>query len=96
MSDKIQRPPAEVAYKAELSQLAKKDKAARPPGWKLSLQAVRKFIVGDQKLGIKSKFVGNPSLVDRAMVTLATQRGLMLVGEPGTAKSWTFSPHNSR
>ncbi|HEY2739250.1 MAG TPA: AAA family ATPase, partial [Thermoanaerobaculia bacterium] len=44
-------------------------------------------IVGDEKLRIRRKFVGNPSLVDRAMVTLATSRGLMLVGEPGTAKS---------
>jgi MoxR-like ATPase len=48
---------------------------------------VRRFILGDDRLGIRHKFVGNPSLVDRAMVTLATSRGLMLVGEPGTAKS---------
>ena len=41
------------------------------------------FIVG----GDTPKFVGAPSLIDRAMVTLATNRGLMLVGEPGTAKS---------
>src|SRR6185436_12711655 len=47
----------------------------------------RRFILGDEKQGVRRKFVGNPSLVDRAMVTLATSRGLMLVGEPGTAKS---------
>ena len=83
----VQRPPAERLYAGELDKLRKKDKGSRPPGWELSLQAVRRFILGDRKLGISAKFVGNPALVDRAMVTLATQRGLMLVGEPGTAKS---------
>ena len=50
-------------------------------------RAVRSFILGDAARGVAKKFVGNPSLVDRAMVALATNRGLMLVGEPGTAKS---------
>src|SRR5205807_7249788 len=36
---------------------------------------------------IVPKFVGNRALVERAVVTLAGERGLMLVGEPGTAKS---------
>ena len=44
-------------------------------------------MLGDAKQGIERKFVGHPSLVDRAMVSLATKRGLMLIGEPGTAKS---------
>jgi MoxR-like ATPase len=82
-----QRPPAEVLYAEELARLRAADDAPRPPGWALSLQAVRRFILGEEALGVRRKFVGNPSLVDRAMVTLATQRGLMLVGEPGTAKS---------
>jgi MoxR-like ATPase len=82
-----QRPPAEVLYEAEIESLRQHDDAPRPPGWRLSPAAVRKFILGDQKLGVRKKFVGNPSLVDRAMVALATNRGLMLVGEPGTAKS---------
>lgn len=84
---KMQRPAAEVLYADQLEKLRKKDKGARPPGWQLSLQGVRQFILGDPKLKIESKFVGHAALVDRAMVTLATQRGLMLVGEPGTAKS---------
>jgi MoxR-like ATPase len=83
----LQRPPAEVTYAHELAKLAESDRGAKPPGWKLSPRAVRTFIVGDEKLGVRRKFVGNPSLVDRAMVALATNRGLMLVGEPGTAKS---------
>src|SRR6202012_1177307 len=67
--------------------LAKWDQGPKPPGWKLSPVSVRTFILGDASRNIRKKFVGNPSLVDRAMVALATNRGLMLVGEPGTAKS---------
>ena len=83
----MQRPPSEVTYADELERLAKGDDAPRPPGWRLSPRAVRSFILGDEKRKVRRKFVGNPSLVDRAMVALATNRGLMLVGEPGTAKS---------
>ncbi|MCX4531272.1 AAA family ATPase [Streptomyces sp. NBC_00841] len=83
----VQRPPAEVRYAAELDTLRAGDGDPRPPGWQLSLRAARRFIIGDTDAGISRKFVGNPSLVDRALVTLATNRGLMLVGEPGTAKS---------
>ncbi|MEU5692383.1 AAA family ATPase [Actinosynnema sp. NPDC020468] len=88
MSDNtVQRPPAEVRYADELDRLRDQDRAHRPPGWALSLDAARRFVVGDERLGVRRKFVGDPSLVDRALVTLATSRGLMLVGEPGTAKS---------
>jgi MoxR-like ATPase len=76
-----------VLYRDELDALAASDKGARPPGWTLSPAAVRRFIVGDPAHQIRRKFVGHSALVDRAMVTLATNRGLMLVGEPGTAKS---------
>src|SRR5690242_2864318 len=83
----VQRPPAEVLYADELERLRAKDDAPKPPGWRMSLHAVRRFILGDDELDVRRKFVGNPSLIDRALVTLATSRGLMLVGEPGTAKS---------
>lgn len=83
----LQRPPAEVRYAEELAALRARDEDPRPPGWQLSLRAARRFIVGDAEAGISRKFVGNRSLVERALVTLATNRGLMLVGEPGTAKS---------
>ena len=39
-------------------------------------------------LGLETKFVGDRALVERCVVALATDRGLMLVGEPGTAKSF--------
>jgi MoxR-like ATPase len=84
----VQRPPVEARFAEELAALRKADRdEPRPPGWALSLRAARRFIVGDEKAGIRRKFVGDPSMVDRALVTLATGRGLMLVGEPGTAKS---------
>jgi len=84
---RMQRPSAEVRYADELARLRASDDAARPPGWALSLRAARRFIIGDESAGITRKFVGDPSLIDRALVSLATSRGLMLVGEPGTAKS---------
>lgn len=82
---RLQRPPAEALYADELAALAKGDKAPRPPGWRLSMQAVRQFITGGQ--GTPRKIVCAPSLIERAMVTLASNRALLLVGEPGTAKS---------
>ncbi|MFE3028003.1 ATP-binding protein [Nocardia tengchongensis] len=83
----MQRPPAELRWADELSRLRADDDAPRPPGWQLSITAAKRFIVGDERAGIERKFVGDPSLIDRALVTLATSRGLLLVGEPGTAKS---------
>ncbi len=84
---RLQRPPAEVTYKDELARLRAEDQEPRPPGWLLSPRAVRTFVLGDPARSIRKKLVGSPSLVDRAMVTLATNRGLLLIGEPGTAKS---------
>lgn len=86
-SERVQRPPAEMRWADELHRLRSADRGDRPPGWRLSLDGARRFIVGDPRAGIERKFVGDPSLIDRALVTLATTRGLLLVGEPGTAKS---------
>lgn len=84
----MQRPPAELHYAAELATLAQADQGTpRPPGWALSLTAARSFITGDSALGIERKIVAPVAAVERMLVTLATGRGLMLVGEPGTAKS---------
>ncbi|MFD7975451.1 AAA family ATPase [Streptomyces sp. NPDC059071] len=84
---RLQRPPAEVRHAEELAALRAADTDPRPPGWQLSLRAARRFVIGDHEAGISRKFVGDTALVERALVTLATNRGLMLVGEPGTAKS---------
>lgn len=83
----LQRPPAELLYADELTRLRAADSHARPPGWALSLRAARAFILGDAALGITAKVVAPVASIERMLVTLATGRGLMLVGEPGTAKS---------
>lgn len=83
----ILRAPVESVHAVELARLAESDRGPRPPGWKLSPRAARAFIVGDAKLGISRKFHGDDPLIDRCIVTLMSNRGLLLVGEPGTAKS---------
>lgn len=86
-SQPVMRAPAEQVYGEELARLAEKDSSPRPPGWRLSPRAVRSFIVGDDKLKVRRKFYGDDALIDRCIVTLMSHRGLMLVGDPGTAKS---------
>ncbi|RYD77469.1 MAG: hypothetical protein EOP84_15505 [Verrucomicrobiaceae bacterium] len=84
-----QRPAAEILYADELKRLSEADASQpKPPGWKMSPQSVLKFILGDAKAGTTPKFVGRRSMLERCVVALATNRGLMLIGEPGTAKSW--------
>ena len=83
----VLRPAAEELYADELEALAKADKDPRPPGWKLSPRAVRNFICGSEKPKITRKFYGDDTLVERSAIGLASNRGLLLVGEPGTAKS---------
>ena len=81
------RPAAEALHAAELGRLAAADAGPRPPGWRLSARAVRRFIIGDPALGVGRKFYGDDALVDRCIVSLMGEQGLMLVGDPGTAKS---------
>ena len=89
----ILRAPTEVKYAEELNYLISVDKASRPFTWILSPQMVRIFVLGStpsDKLDreISQKFYGDPSTVERAIVTLASDRGLLLIGDPGTGKSW--------
>ncbi len=102
-STAVLRQPAELLYRDELAALREFDPYPKPPGWQLSPRAVRAFIVGTDGLAatkwankksksgnktvIARKFYGDDVLVDRCIVTLLGNRGLMLVGEPGTAKS---------
>ena len=83
----VLRAPAEQVYAEELARLAESDTGPRPAGWRLSPRAVRAFVVGDDRLGVRRKLYGDDALVDRCVVTLLSNRGLLLVGEPGTAKS---------
>src|SRR5262245_38272459 len=85
----LQRPAAEVLHAEELDRLAAKDRdRPRPRGWRLTPQSVLSFVLGDEELDTQPKFVGSRSLLERCVVALATSRGLMLIGEPGTAKSY--------
>jgi MoxR-like ATPase len=95
----VQREPAEIRYADQLEALRQNDPDTPPPAWKLSPRAVFNYIVGSKPLKLKSngkttdveitrKFFGEDSLVERAIVTLASERALLLVGEPGTGKSY--------
>ena len=89
------KPPVEVRYKEELEVLRNIDTGRRPENWRMSPTAVRTFILGStqpvqyegKEYHIEKKYFGNNALVERCIVTLAGNRGLMLVGEPGTAKT---------
>ncbi len=87
-STPLQRQPAELFYQKELQILAKRDSHPVPPGWNLSPLAVEKFVLGDEELGIQTKIVADPGVITRIVIGLLTDRGCLLVGEPGTAKSW--------
>lgn len=84
-ANRVQRPPAEVLYAEELALLAREDTGPVPPGWRLSMKSVLRFVSGGA--GVRRKIVCSASLLERALVTLASNRALLLVGEPGTAKS---------
>ncbi len=81
------RPHAEQQYADELAALAAADDRPRPPGWRLSPQAVVTYLLGDGAK-ITPKYVGSRRLIEVAVATLATDRALLLLGVPGTAKTW--------
>lgn len=93
------REPAEVRYADQLEALRQNDSDGKPRSWRLSPRAVLAYVVGGKSLKaeiggkkvevpITRKFFGDDGLVERAIVTLASERALLLVGEPGTGKSW--------
>ena len=91
MADTQLRLPAEELFAEELAALGKSDDRERPARWKLSPQAVVDYLMGAKlKDGteITAKYVGNRRLIETAVATLATDRALLLLGVPGTAKSW--------
>ncbi len=87
----VLRLPSELLYAHELEALKEEDKNnEKPAGWQLSPKAVYKFIVGGKTgtVDITPKYIGHNRLVEIAIATLLTDRSLLLIGEPGTAKSW--------
>ena len=91
MSDQKLRLPAEEIYSAEIQALAKNDDGGRPPNWRLSPKAVVTYLLGGKATDgteISAKYIGSRRLIETAVATLATDRALLLLGLPGTAKSW--------
>jgi len=87
----VQRRHAEDEYAKELAALAAADDRARPPGWRLSPAAVVTYLLGGATADgtvISPKYVGSRRLIEVAVATLTTDRALLLLGLPGTAKTW--------
>ncbi len=93
----VLRPHAEQAFAHELAALARLDDRERPPSWVLSPWAVVRYLLGGELSDgtvIVPKYVGRRRLVEMAVATLATDRALLLLGVPGTAKT-SVSEHLS-
>lgn len=89
-NESVLRLPAEQLFQDEIDALIQAEKDPVPTGWKMSPRSVLKYIVGG-KVGtteITPKYIGHQRLVEIAISTLVTDRALLLIGEPGTAKSW--------
>lgn len=90
-TNQVLRAKAEHQYAHELAALKAQDQQPRPPQWQLSPQAVVDYLVGTtlpDGTEISPKYIGNRRLMEIAVATLATDRSLLLLGVPGTAKSW--------
>ncbi|TXS56521.1 ATP-binding protein [Streptomyces sp. t39] len=85
------RPHAEDAFAAELEALAAHDDRPRPANWRLSPWAVATYLLGGTLADgtvVTPKYIGPRRIVEVAVTTLATDRALLLLGVPGTAKTW--------
>lgn len=90
MEQQILRLPAEKLFEEELNALIKAETDPIPQGWRMSPRSVKTYICGGKagKTKITPKYIGHERLVEIAIATLVTDRSLLLIGEPGTAKSW--------
>lgn len=86
-SPSVLRPHAEQLYADEIASLIAADDLPRPPGWRMSPQSVVTYLLGDGQ-AITPKYIGPRRLMEVAVATLATDRALLLLGVPGTAKTW--------
>ena len=87
----VLRLSAEQQFAEELAELAAGDGRQRPPNWRLSPWAVTTYLLGgrlDSGFQVSPKYIGDRRLIEVAVATLATDRALLLLGLPGTAKSW--------
>ncbi len=86
----IQRLPAEQLFQKEIDTLIANETHPVPAGWRMSPKSVFTYICGGTSGGLEitPKYIGHERLVEIAIATLVTDRALLLIGEPGTAKSW--------
>ncbi len=86
----VLRPHAEQQFAAELVALRAVDDRPRPANWRLSPWAVVTYLLGGRagETVVIPKYVGSRRLIEVAVATIATDRALLLLGVPGTAKSW--------
>ncbi len=90
-NNNILRLNAEMAYAEELEALKKADNSPKPTNWLLSPSAVVTYLLGGKLSNgavIEPKYFGNKQVIEIAVATLATDRALLLIGVPGTAKTW--------
>ena len=91
LGDDLLRAHAEDAWADELAALAAADDRPRPPRWQLSPWAVTTYLLGGtlpDGTTVTPKYLGHRRIVEVAVATLATDRALLLLGVPGTAKTW--------
>lgn len=87
----VLRATAESFHAAELEALIRQDDRPKPPNWKLSPWAVAQYIQGGKLpdgTELTPKYIGDRRTIEIAIATLATDRALLLLGVPGTAKTW--------
>ena len=87
----VLRPHAEDEFATELATIAAQDTRERPPNWRLSPWAVVTYLLGGTLADgfvVSPKYVGQRRLIEVAVATIATDRALLLLGVPGTAKTW--------
>src|SRR5689334_15428216 len=87
----VLRQHAEEQFATELAALKKADKRPKPPNWMLSPWAVAIYLLGgklEKGVTITPKYIGDRRIIEIAIATLATDRALLLLGVPGTAKTW--------
>jgi MoxR-like ATPase len=85
------REHAETSFREELEQVRAFDRHPRPPNWLLSPWAVATYLLGGglpSGFTVSAKYIGSRRVVEIAIATLATDRALLLLGVPGTAKTW--------
>jgi MoxR-like ATPase len=90
-AENILRQHAEEQFREELEALKQADKRHRPENWQLSPWAVAQYLMGGTLPGgyeITTKYFGDRRLIEIAIATLVTDRALLLLGVPGTAKTW--------